>query len=140
MSKSSIKVELNSKIICTKKFQLDEHLYSIREKIKDKIKNGLFLDKEGNPIDKEDEKDFLLEEIIDNNILKIKQIEQQKDSSIKILLNDKDFCVINCSEDENLDTLRKLLSNNIQDFEFLDEDGNPKDKDDEKEYTIKEML
>lgn len=140
MSKISIKVELNSKVICTKKFTLDEHLDSIREKIKDKINNALFLNKDGNVIDREKEKDFSLSHIVENNILKLKNNEDNKDSGIKIVLNDKDFCSINCSENDNLENLRKLLNNNIQDFEFLDEEGNLIDKEDEKDFTIKESL
>lgn len=140
MSKISIKVELNSKIICTKKFTLDEHLDSIREKIKDKINNALFLNKEGNEIYIENEKNFILNDVVDNNIIKLKNSENSKDSNIKIVLNDKDFCSINCFKNDNLENLRKLLKNNIQDFEFIDEEGNLIDKEDEKDFTIEESL
>ena len=140
MSKISIKVELNSKIICTKKFTLEEYLDSIREKIKDKINNALFLNKDGNEINRENEKRFSLNDIVDNNLLKLKNIEENKDSDINIVLNDNDFCSINCSENDNLENLRKLLNNTIQDFGFLDEEGNFIDKEDEKDFTIKESL
>lgn len=135
-----IKVELNSKIISTKKFSLDEHLDSIREKIKDKIGSALFIDKSGNAIKNENEKDICLKDAVDNNILKLLDLEKNKASNIKILLNGQDFCSINCSEDDSLEKLRNLLNNKIQDFEFLDQDDNPVDKEDENEFTIKENL
>jgi GTPase SAR1 family protein/uncharacterized protein YnzC (UPF0291/DUF896 family) len=140
MSKISIKVELNSKIICTKKFTLEEYLDSIREKIKDEINNALFLNKDGNEINRENEKRFSLNDIVDNNLLKLKNIEENKDSDINIVLNDNDFCSINCSVNDYLENLRKLLNNSIQDFGFLDEEGNFIDKEDEKDFTIKESL
>lgn len=39
-----------------------------------------------------------------------------------------------------MENLRKLLNNTIQDFGFLDEEGNFIDKEDEKDFTIKESL
>ena len=112
---------------------------SIREKIKDKINNALFLNKDGNKIIRENVKDFPLNDIIDNNILKLKNFEDNKDTGITILLNDKDFCSIICSENDNLKNLRKFLNNLIQDFEFLDEDINLIDKEDEKNLQLQNV-
>ena len=50
MSKVTIKVELNSEIIASKKFSLNDHLDSIREKVTDKVNQASFLDKDGNPV------------------------------------------------------------------------------------------
>ena len=140
MKKVSIKIELNSKIISTKKFLLDDHLDSIREKIKDKIGNALFIDKSGNAIKSENEKDTCLKDIADNNIIKLLDLEEKTASSIKILLNGQNLCSINCSEDDSLEKLRNLLNNKIQDFEFLDQDDNAVDKEDENDFIIKENL
>jgi hypothetical protein len=39
-----------------------------------------------------------------------------------------------------LEKLRNLINSKIQDFEFLDQDGNSDDKEDENDFTIKENL
>ena len=64
---------MNSKIICTKKFTLENIWISIRQKIKDKKNDVLFLNKDGNEINREDEKNISLNDIVDNNILKLFQ-------------------------------------------------------------------
>ena len=55
-----VKVELDGKIKCTKPLKLDQTLDSIREKIKEKIGDAFFLDKDENIIDRGDEKEFNL--------------------------------------------------------------------------------
>lgn len=119
---------------------MDDHLDSIREKIKDKVGSALFIDKSGNAIKNENEKDICLKDIADNNVIKLLDLEENTAYSIKILLNGQDFCSINCSEDDSLEKLRNLLNNKIQDFEFLDQDDNVVDKEDENDFTIKENL
>ena len=144
MNKSSIriKIELNSKIICMKKFMLDEHLDTIREKIKNIIENASFLDKMGNKIKKENEKDISLNDIVNNNVLKLKDLGESDELNIKILLNGQYFFTIKCSENNNLENFRALLYKykNIQDFVFLREDEIIIDKEDEKDFIIKEIL
>ena len=51
-------------------------------------------------------------------------------------MNDKNFCSINCSKDDNLDKLGQLLNNQIQKFQFIDEEGIPIYKEDEKVFLI----
>ena len=146
MSKETIKIQINEKIIGQKKFDKTEKLKSIREKLKNKISNALFLDKDGNILDKEDEEDFTLNEIMNGNILKFKDDKQNTtstslNSSIIIYLNGKNFCPINISENEKLEKLSNLLKNKIQDnFFFIVGDGNSLDKEDEKEFTVQKYL
>ena len=140
MPKETIKIELDGKIVATKKFDPNNILDSIRQALKDKIKEGSFIDKDGNTIDREDEKDFKLSEVLYGNILKIKSGNMCPNEGIQINLNGKNFCIINISQEEHLDKLRNSLSSKIQDFSFIDEDGNDTEKEDEKDFQIKEFL
>ena len=110
-----VKVELNGRIICTKPLKLNETLESIRNKIKDKVGNALFLDKDGNTIDKEDEGAFNLEYILDSKIIKLKSSETSG-FEIKVLLNEKNICSKNCPKTENLKSFRESLINEIKEF------------------------
>lgn len=141
--KVAIKIELDKKIICTKKFVLDEKLDSIREKLKSKIGNSQFLEKGEGPIEYEDEKDFTLEEVIKDNILILSSAENNNDSGagVKIMINDKNVCTKNCSLEDNLKNLRNSLKHDIKnEFNFLDKGGIDIDLDDEEDFTIKEIL
>ena len=94
-----IKIELDKKILFTKKFILDEKLDSVREKLKTKIGNSQLLDKGEGPIEYEDEKDFTLEEVIKDNILILSSAENNNDSGagVKIMINDKNALTnVNC--------------------------------------------
>ena len=145
MSKETIKIELNGKIICQKKFEKSEKLKLIREKIKDKIGKAFFVDKDNNLLELTDEEDFTLGEVLDKNILKLRDNntnKPEKKSNVEIYLNGKNFCTISISEEDSLENLRNSLSNKIQDnnFFFLDEDGNKTDKEDENGFTVSEYL
>ena len=140
MPKETIKVEIDGKIICQKKLDPTNTLDSIRQTLKDKIKEGSFIDKDGNAIDKTDESEFKLSEILYGNILKVQGSKMSSNEGIQINLNGNNFCIINISQEEHLDKLRNSLSNKIQDFAFIDEDGNATEKEDEKEFQIKEYL
>lgn len=49
--------------------------------------------------------------------------------------------MINISPEESLEKLRNVLGSNIkEDFNFLDENGNPIKKNEEKDFSIKEEL
>ena len=140
MSKKLVKIELNGKIICSKKFDIQSSLDSVREKIKDKIGDAKFLDKDGNSIDNSDEKEFTLEEILYDNILKAIG-ENTNNSGIIIHLNSQNFCTINIDDNESLQKLRDLLNQKGQNnFDFIDLDGNKVDKSDEEEWSIKDIL
>ena len=136
----AVKIELNKEILCTKKFFLDEKLDSVREKLKSKIGNSIFLEKGESPIDLEDEKDFTLEEVIKDNHLILKNGEQN-DSGVKIMVNNQVIGSKNCSLEDNLKNLRNLLKNDIKsDFLFLDKEETEIDVDGEEDFTIKEIL
>ena len=142
MTKQITKIELDGKIIGTKPLLMNDDLISIREKIKQKVnKPYLFLDQEGNIIEKEDEKDYLLENINNNKIIRIKSIEDKNESKINVILNDKDSFHISAEKSTKLDEARALiLKNNKDNFFFLDSDENTVEKDDEIEYTIEDIL
>ena len=72
MSKQITKIELDGKIIFSKPLLLNDTLDSLREKIKEKVKISYkFLDKEGKDINFEKEKDYKLEDISVEKIVKI---------------------------------------------------------------------
>lgn len=141
MSKITVRVELNKKIIAQKKLDPTIKLESIRQLIKDKIGDASFIDKDGNQLDTNDEKEFTLTEILyDDNILKVKG-KSDNNSGIIIYLNGSNFCSIKIGEEECLSKLRDLLSEKDQtNFDFLDTDGNNIDKGDEGDWSIKEIL
>ena len=136
-----VKVKLDEEFKCTKPLELNETLVSIREKIKEKIGDAYFLDKEGNIIDREDENYLNLEDILlDSTIIKLKSSETSG-SGIKVYLNGENICSKNCSKTENLESFRQLLSNDIQEsYLFLDETENGVYKEDEKEFKLEEIV
>ena len=120
MSKITVKFELNGKNICTKKLIPTDTLESIRQQQKEKIGDSIFLDAEGSPIDKSDEKEFKLSEVLNGNILKLKNDNVVSNEGITIFLNGKQFCMINISPEESLEKLRNVLSSKIkEDFSFF---------------------
>ena len=141
MSKQITKLILDGKPVGTKPLLISDNLPSIREKIKDKIINSyIFLDQDGNTIDKNDEKDYKLENITKEKCIQLKS-EGNDGSGINIFLNDSKICCLNCSKSQNLNEVRNLLNNSIKgDFTFLDQDSNPVTKDDEKDYSVEDIL
>ena len=140
MSKTITKIELDGNIIGSKPLLLDDSLSSVRTKIKEKTKNinYQFLDIDGNNIEVQDEDDYKLSDII--NEKKIKIISSQNGELIKIFLNDKEFCSKCLSETQYLKEIRNLLKNEIkQDFIFLDADGCDIEKEDEEEFSLKDI-
>ncbi len=135
-----VKVELNGSIICTIHLKLNETLKSIRNKIKDRVGNALFLDKDGNTIDKEDEWAFSLEYILDSKRIKLKSSETSG-FEIKVLVNEKNICSKNYPKTENLKSFRKSLINEIKEnFKFLDQEGNDIDEVDEEYFQLEDIL
>ena len=140
MSKKLIRLELDSKIICQKKLDPNDSLSSIRQAINDRIGDALFKDKDGNLIETKDENEFTLEDILYDNILKLKS-QNSTHSAKAIFLNGSNFCSIELGEKEILPKLRDLLCSKVQnDFNFLDNDGNVIEKKDEAEFTIEDIL
>jgi hypothetical protein len=121
----------------------NDSLATIREKIQDKTKeysDYIFIDKNGDIISKENEKDYNLENICESKTIKIKSLENGN-SGINVVLNDSKKFSINCSKSQNLNDVRGLINNNIQeDFLFLDQDGNTVSKSDENEYSVEDIL
>ena len=139
--KQITRILLDDKAICSKPLLINDSLSSIREIIKEKINTDfLFLDLDGNKIEKEDEKDFALKNISSEKQIKMVSIEENS-PSIKIFLNEKMITSINIEESNNLDESRNIINKNIkEDFLFLDPDENLIEKEDEKDFQIKDIL
>lgn len=143
MSKTITKIEFNGTIIGSKPLLSDESLSSVRNKIKEKTKNinYQFLDLEENIIEVQDEDDYKLSDIINDKKIKIVASENEDEESIKIFINNKEFGSRNIPQMNSLNEARKYLQNEInQDFIFLDADGCDIEKEDEKDYSIKDIL
>ena len=73
MKGDGIDILLNNEDFCTLKIEKEEKLNKVRIELKNKIKvEFLFLDTDENPIEKEDENDFSIEDCLINEKLKIK--------------------------------------------------------------------
>ena len=138
MVKQITNIEVNGKIIGSKPLQMEDNLISIKEKIKNKVNSPfIFLDKSGKTIAKENEDSLKLEDIIFEQKIKLKLLE----SGIKIFLNNKNVCSVECPTDKSLDYLRKMLNDKIKEnFLFLDTNLNEIDLDDENDYLIKNII
>ena len=151
MSKLACKIEFDGKIIFTKPLGLNESIANVRQIIKDRVpKSFLFLDQDNNIIDKSDENDIKLEDIVKDKILKLKSEDSNSNNctdtndsnspNINILEGNKKICSINCSFKLKLDQTRKLISSKIKDeFTFLDPD-NDIENNDEKDMAIEDIL
>ena len=72
MSKTVCKIELDGKIIFSKPLILTESAANIRDVIKDRVPASfVFLDQEKNIVEKADEADYKLEDIINGKIIKL---------------------------------------------------------------------
>ena len=138
MVKQITNIEVNGKIIGSKPLQMEDNLISIKEKIKNKVNSPfIFLDKSGKTIAKENEDSLKLEDIIFEQKIKLKLLE----SGIKIFLNNKNVCSVECPTDKSLDYLRKMLNDKIKEnFLFLDINLNEIDLDDENDYLIQNII
>ena len=90
MSKQIVKIILDGKAIGTKPLFGNDSLTTIREKIQDKTKeysDYIFIDKNGDNINKENEKDYNLENICESKTIKLKSLETSN-SGINVILND----------------------------------------------------
>ena len=141
LSKIITKIEFEGKIIGSKPLSSDDTLSSVRTKLKEKTKNisYQFLDAEGNNVEVGDENDYKLSDIINDK--KIKIVAAEIGESIKIFINNKEFCSKNINEMQNLQEVRNCLNNEIkQDFIFLDIDSCDIEKEDEENYPLKDIL
>ena len=139
MQKQIIKILFNDEAIGTKPLLLDDTLLSIRETLQDRVNLPyLFLDKEGNVIKKEVEKDVLLKNIIENKMLKLKA---EKVSSVNIIIGEKKLFSIDCSDIQNLTSVRNIINSKTKgNFNFLDIDGFPINIKEESDYSVKDII
>ena len=141
--KQIIKFELEGKIVGSKPLFSTDNLVFIREKIKEKINSPyIFLDQDENDILQEDEKDYTLQDIVINEkIVKLKSVDNKNFKGIQVYFNNKILTTINCSKENKLEYLRKIIINQMkEDFIFLDSEENKIDKEDEKDYTIEDII
>ena len=139
MTKVIIKIDLDNKRIGSKPLLETDTLIIIRDKIKAKIDNPyIFLDQDEKEIEISDEQDYTLKDIEVNKIIKLKSI---KEKGIPFFLNNKRNCALDLEKQIKLDEVRNYLKTYIkEDFFFLDSDGNPIEKNDEKDYSIEDCL
>ena len=141
MGRKVLKFELNGKIIFSKPFQTNDNLSSLRENIKERVKCTFkFLDQESNPVDSNDENDFIIEDILDGQIIKLKSIEDISPNELKlnIFLNDKKIICISLDKGMQLSQSRILINNEIKEnFVFLDIKENDIE---EKDFIIDDIL
>ena len=149
MSKLVCKINLDGKAIFSKPLVLNESVDAIRNLIKDRISSSfIFLDQDGNAIDKSDENGFKLEDIVKEKVIKLKSEGSNSNnpseiqgSNINVFEGNKKLCSINCNNSMKLDKTRKAINNDIKDdFIFLDSEGNDIDKSDEKDFSIEDIL
>ena len=135
-----IKIVLDGKPLCSKPLLIYDNLTSIREKLKERTKaKYIFLDKDKNDIDIQDENDCIIEDIVNNNIINIKSISVNVNVFSKC--ENKNICSINCSKKCILNEVRNLIKNEIQfNFFFLDSDENFVEINDEKDINLESIM
>ncbi len=143
MSKQITTIDLDGKKVGTKPLMTNDSLSVVRDKIKEKVKvsSYLFLDNTGSPIQKDDEKDYTVEDISTDKVIKLKSEGNESGSEIYVYLNDSKVCSVNCSTSQNLSEVRSLISSNIkQEFFFLDNTSSKIEKGDENDYTAEDII
>ena len=144
MERKVLKFELNGKIIFSKPFQLNENLSSLRENIKERVKcSFIFLDQKSNPVEGIDENDFIIEDILDGKIIKLKSIEDISLNELKLnlFLNNKKVSSISLDKGTQLSQSRKMINNEIKkNFALLDIEGNDIEEIEEKYFIIDDIL
>jgi len=141
--KERIKININNGMKrLLKKLDINIKLSQIRDLLKKDIKEEFYFieknEKENYSIPQDDEKDFILKEILDqkNNILYISIIINK----IIILLKEEKFEEINCSNDINLNNLRKLSKKMNDNFIFIDKEEYEITQEQEKDFQAKEII
>ena len=120
--KEKVKVELDGEIKFTKPFELNETLKSIREKIKEKIGEAFFLHKEGYVIDKEDENEYNLEDILlDSKIIKLKSRETNESNKKELNNNNSNPIINENKESNNIKNTKKIkIQFDLSKYEEID--------------------
>ena len=144
MGRKVIKFDLNGKIIFSKPFQSNDNLASVREKIKDRINCSFqFLDQDNNLIYVNDENDFIIEDILIGQIMKLKSVEDTDSNmmNLNILVNGKKTCSLILKNELTLNKTRRLINKEIKgNYIFLDIDGNQIEETDENDFIIEDIL
>ena len=84
-----LKTFLNDKNIYSIKWNYDENIYNLRDLLKDKInENYIFLDKDKNPVERDDEKDYCICDILNiNNIIYLINDNYKSNSQVPPISN-----------------------------------------------------
>ena len=140
--KEKIKININDGMKrLLKKLNINIPLLQLRELLKKDIKEEFYFieknEKENYLIPQDDEKDFILKDIIGkDNILYITIVINK----IIILLKEDKFDEINCSDDINLNDLRKLSKKMNDNLIFIDKEEYEITQEQEKEFSVKEII
>ena len=127
-------LNINSERKVFKKCNLDDTLANLRRLYAEE--NFFFLNKDGNPINKEEENIIIIKKIIDKNkIIKITTNNQKK---IKINFPDKDIKESDYFPNQQLDEFRK--KNNITKQYIFTVEGAEVELKDEITYTIDDIM
>ena len=141
MSKIAVKIHLDGNPKGMKPLLLSDTLTSVRTKIMDKVNSSyIFLDGDGLEINRNDENDITLGDIVKDKIIKLKSIGGGQ-PGINIFLNESEVCSVNCQKSNNLNEVRNQIKDKIKDdFIFIDQDGQPITKTDEGDITVEDIL
>lgn len=88
---------------------------------------------------------YKLEDISVEKIVKIVSIKEENNGpNINVYINDKNICFLNLKNDQKLDEVRSLICDKIEkkdlNFIFLDSDSNEIEENDEKDYSVEDIL
>ena len=128
-----------------KKLSLKDNLSKIREIIGNQITNNIiFTLSDDTIINKEDEKNFFLADIIDGKIVHMKNIETKKKSKYELFINGNyGNYKLNALQVklEKLNNIRNLINDIItEEGIFLTKDGIEILKNDENNFTLEEII
>ena len=125
MDKILVKIFVNGKDLCSKKFKKDDTLSEVRKKINLEKQKNLFFMNEDSPISIEDENEVQVGDILKNKNIYL------KGESIKLYINDEYIIDVDLSKEDPLKNLIEKYSKDIPpDFEFLDKDKRTIKKED----------
>ena len=125
MDKILVKIFVNGKDLCSKKFKKDDTLSEVRKKINLEKKKNLFFMNEDSPISIEDENEVQVGDILKNKNIYL------KGESLKLYINDEYIIDVDLSKEDPLKNLIEKYSKDIpSDFEFLDKDKRTIKKED----------
>ena len=128
-----------------KKLNFKNSLSNIRETLGNKVSNNIFFTlSDGAIINKEDEENILLEDIIDGKILHMKYIEKKKENKVDLYVNGN-YGNYKFKVDRvkfvKLNDIREIINDIItEEGLFLTKDGEEISKEDESQYILEEII